>query len=99
MSGVLEGIIASKRAEIAKMKVSRLKTTAVLRAPESTFLRGDVLRRGRREPLRLIAEHKRKSPSAGALSTKVSPAERALAYARAGGARISVLCDGPFFDG
>ena len=49
--------------------------------------------------MRLIAEVKRRSPSAGPLSRVLAPADRAVVYARAGAAMVSVLCDGPFFDG
>jgi indole-3-glycerol phosphate synthase len=61
----------------------------------------DVPRALRREggPLRLIAEVKLRSPSAGMLSRALAPDVRALAYARAGTAMVSVLCDAPFFDG
>jgi indole-3-glycerol phosphate synthase len=58
-----------------------------------------VLARQAGEPLRLIAEIKRRSPSAGALSTALSVAERAGAYERAGARLISVLTDRHFFDG
>jgi indole-3-glycerol phosphate synthase len=54
----------------------------------------------RREgPLRLIAEIKFKSPSAGTLSAHLTVKDRALAYARAGASMVSVLCDGSFFGG
>ncbi|MBX3203255.1 MAG: indole-3-glycerol-phosphate synthase, partial [Labilithrix sp.] len=52
-----------------------------------------------RGALRLVTEIKRRSPSAGPLSTALSVAERALSYARGGAAMISVLCDARFFDG
>lgn len=58
-----------------------------------------ALRRDRGSPLRLIAEVKLRSPSAGPLSRALSPAERALAYADSGAAMVSVLCDEAFFDG
>jgi indole-3-glycerol phosphate synthase len=58
-----------------------------------------VLRRPERAPLRLIAEVKLRSPSAGPLSRALSPADRAVAYAEAGAAMVSVLCDTEFFDG
>jgi len=58
---------------------------------------------GRSQPgldaLRLIAEVKLKSPSAGPLSRALTPEGRALAYAEAGASMISVLCDAPYFDG
>jgi indole-3-glycerol phosphate synthase len=49
--------------------------------------------------VRLVAEVKLRSPSAGPLSRALPPAERALAYAEAGASMVSVLCDAPFFDG
>lgn len=60
----------------------------------------DVAARLRRTgPLHLIAEIKRRSPSAGALSTALSVRDRATVYARAGAAMISVLVDRAHFDG
>jgi indole-3-glycerol phosphate synthase len=58
-----------------------------------------LLRRSPGDPLRLIAENKRKSPSAGSLSLALTPEARAIAYAEGGAALISVLCDEPFFGG
>jgi indole-3-glycerol phosphate synthase len=49
--------------------------------------------------LRLVAEVKLRSPSAGPLSRVLTPADRALAYAEAGASMVSVLCDAPYFDG
>jgi indole-3-glycerol phosphate synthase len=90
--GVLERILESKRAEVQAMDGSSFPTPA--REPLDVV---SALRRDR--DLALIAEVKRKSPSAGALSTVLSPKERATAYAHAGAAMVSVLCDQPFFDG
>jgi indole-3-glycerol phosphate synthase len=58
-----------------------------------------TLRRGPKTPLRLLAEIKFKSPSAGELNQVLRPGVRAVAYARAGANVVSVLCDGPFFGG
>jgi indole-3-glycerol phosphate synthase len=94
MTGVLDQILASKRAEVEAMRArapsrgvamrTTLDVTAALKRPGA---------------LALIAEVKKKSPSAGALSRVLGAGERAVAYAQAGAALVSVLCDGPFFDG
>jgi indole-3-glycerol phosphate synthase len=92
MSGLLERIVASKRADVEAMRGQAF--------PSPSHEPLDVIASLRRAAqLALIAEVKRKSPSAGALSTVLSPAERAAAYEQAGAAMVSVLCDQPFFDG
>ena len=91
----LERILTSKRAEVEALK-------AAAPAPSGGRRTLDVLaalRRSPGAPLRLITEIKRKSPSAGALSRTLNVGDRASAYAEAGATMVSVLCDGPFFDG
>lgn len=91
---ILADILASKRDEIARLR----ETPAPRRFAPRGIVAAELLR-AQGMPLRLIAEIKRKSPSAGPLSTKLTPVERALAYAEAGASMISVLTDERFFDG
>src|SRR5690606_39519255 len=89
--GVLEKILSTKLTEVEALKGARLPAPPARRAVALSRRAGD--------PLRLITEIKRASPSAGALSTKLSVAERAASYERAGATMLSVLCDSVFFAG
>jgi indole-3-glycerol phosphate synthase len=91
---VLADILARKRSE-----VDRLKARARLGSARAPIDPVGALRRGREDSLRIIAEVKLRSPSAGRLSRALAPDERALAYAEEGAAMVSVLCDAPYFDG
>ncbi|MGA3119529.1 MAG: indole-3-glycerol-phosphate synthase TrpC [Polyangiaceae bacterium] len=90
----LAAIVESKVRE-----VQALRGTARTRSRRDPLGIGQALHRGPGGELRLIAEVKLRSPSAGPLSRALDPATRAAAYAEAGAAMVSVLCDGPFFDG
>lgn len=89
--GVLTDIVDNKRRELVELRARRL--------PQPPALVPVALHRAAGEPLRLIAEIKQRSPSAGNLSTALSVAERASAYENAGATLISVLCDEKYFNG
>jgi len=89
-SGLLARILATKHAELPALRAQRLPAAP---RPRAFSLRRDD------SALKLITEIKFRSPSAGALSSVLSVAERARAYQRAGASMISVLCDKSFFDG
>jgi indole-3-glycerol phosphate synthase len=91
--GALNDIIAAKRNEVAALRRLPLPVIALAEKPAVS------LKRAPGGPLSLIAELKFRSPSAGALSRVLDAGQRALAYQQAGASMMSVLCDGPFFDG
>lgn len=89
---LLDDILTRKRAEIVDLEDAT-------RSPVPRKAIDAVAALRRDGPMHLIAEVKLRSPSAGPLSRALSPHARALAYASAGASMVSVLCDGPFFDG
>lgn len=94
---VLDRIVESKRAEIARLmgRESELRSRAA-DAPAPRDFRGALARPAR---LSLIAEVKRRSPGAGAIRPDLDPVELAGRYASGGASALSVLTDGPFFQG
>lgn len=91
-AGVLDAILAQKRLEIAELKQQPWPTPGPAPRPLS-------LRRAPGEPLSLICEIKRRSPSAGPLNQTLSVVERAQSYAAHGADMLSVLTDARFFGG
>jgi indole-3-glycerol phosphate synthase len=97
---LLARIVAQKRAEIAAGALPHPPGPPLRRRQSGGSV--TALSRGgevSRAPLRLIAEVKFASPSAGPLSRKLDAGERALAYASAGATMVSILCDATFFGG
>jgi indole-3-glycerol phosphate synthase len=99
MTSVLEKIVATKRAEIAAARDARpegeLRRAAASAPPARNFFA--PLAAG--PPIRLIAEVKKASPSAGVIRADFHPVEIALTYERHGASCLSVLTDEPYFQG
>ncbi len=94
----LQQILENKRAEIAQRKQSVSIGSMRMKAE-----RGDLVppfeQTLRSVPVGLIAEVKRKSPSAGVIREPFDPIEIVAAYEKAGANAISVLMDERFFGG
>ncbi|HET6765463.1 MAG TPA: indole-3-glycerol phosphate synthase TrpC [Longimicrobiaceae bacterium] len=97
VAGILDRIVEVKRSEVAETlgRQSEIVAKAKDTRPALGF------RAALRHPteVRLLAEVKRRSPSAGEIRPGADPAEVARAYARAGAAAVSVLTDRQFFGG
>ena len=94
---ILARIVAKKREELpaVQARADALELAAAERAGERRDFRAAL---AGRTPA-IIAEVKKASPSKGLLSGDFDPARTAAAYERGGAAAISVLTDGPFFQG
>jgi indole-3-glycerol phosphate synthase len=99
MAGILDDILTAKRREVAALapRLSALKA-ACREAPAPRSMSA-ALRRPAGAPIRVIAEVKHKSPSAGVLIEPFDPASIARRYAAAGADAISCLTDREFFGG
>lgn len=91
---VLEQIVARTREDVERRRQAAPLADATDVEPRRPFARAL-----RRDGLSLIAEHKRRSPSAGVIREGASVAEVVSAYERAGAAALSILTEGPSFGG
>jgi indole-3-glycerol phosphate synthase len=100
MTTALDAILARKRLEVAALAAALPEAelrSRLRHAPPVRDLFGALSPRG--GPARVIAEVKRASPSAGAISPGLDAVAQARRYQAAGAAAISVLTDGPGFGG
>ena len=95
----LDEIVAATREEVERRRLAvpgaELERESTARAPRGPLFQAALRRPG----ISLIAEHKRRSPSAGVIREGV-PLETVLAaYERGGADALSILTEGPSFGG
>jgi indole-3-glycerol phosphate synthase len=94
----LERIVDSTRREVEQRReaipLATLEQQLVARGDDRPFTEALV-----HPGVSVIAEHKRRSPSAGTIREGATVAEVVCAYERAGAAALSILTEGPHFGG
>lgn len=96
---LLERILIAKQKEIELLDQKQTALTEKLPAKDHSLEFVKALKRGTEEPLRIIAECKRASPSLGLIREDYDPKEIASVYRSCGAAALSVLTENEFFQG
>jgi indole-3-glycerol phosphate synthase len=98
--GVLEEILASTRRDVDVRRQARSEAALIEAAAQRLDRRRGRLRDALGGPgISVVAEFKRRSPSAGALRENADAATTAAAYERAGASAVSVLTERAYFEG
>ncbi len=96
---ILDKIVRSKREEVEQAKAATPLAEMDKQAQDAPPPRDFYAAATRPGAVRLIAEVKKASPSKGIIREDFDPVAIAESYARGGASCLSVLTDGPFFQG
>jgi indole-3-glycerol phosphate synthase len=96
---ILDKIVATKRQEVERAKATRPISELEKRLADAPCVRDFFGALAADGPIKLIAEAKKASPSAGVIRADFDPVAIARTYASHGAACISVLTDEPYFQG
>jgi indole-3-glycerol phosphate synthase len=99
MTTILDKIVATKRAEIERAKAAESEAALRERIAAAPPRRDFFAALASPGPIKLIAEVKKASPSAGVIRADFDPVAIAKTYAAHGATCLSVLTDEPYFQG
>jgi indole-3-glycerol phosphate synthase len=99
MPTILDTIVATKRGEIERAKSVAPERELRARLGDAPAVRDFFAALAAEGPIKLIAEVKKASPSAGVIRADFAPVAIARTYAAHGAACISVLTDEQYFQG
>jgi indole-3-glycerol phosphate synthase len=99
MATILDKIVATKRGEIERAKAAVPEALLRARLANAPRVRNFFVPLAARGPIKLIAEVKKASPSAGVIRVDFDPVAIAQIYEAHGATCISVLTDESYFQG
>jgi indole-3-glycerol phosphate synthase len=99
MATILDQIVAAKRAEIERLKAAIPEEALRERLADAPPVRDFFTPLAAPGPIKLIAEVKKASPSAGLIRADFDPVTIARTFEAHGATCISVLTDEPYFQG
>jgi indole-3-glycerol phosphate synthase len=96
---ILDKIVATKRSEIERAQAARPESELRARLADAPPIRDFFAPLAAPGPIKLIAEVKKASPSAGVIRADFNPVAIAKIFEQHGATCVSVLTDEPYFQG